>query len=399
MSSNTDTIDNLKNSLSNMANNPTAQKYISKLSADREKLTKFIKENTTKVILGVIAAIIVIFYFVVIFRRVPRFISRMKNAFEELSDVQPLQYNRKYMQKDYKLCDFWIASSYKSYLPCTNYYDYAHIDGIKYAIKYGARYIDLDIMNKSFSSCTEPVVCGGEQVGNWHNTTSINFNEVIEFVSKYAFSGNIKNGMDPFFINLNFKTWYNKKTIDKCAEILKAYLSGKFLPQEFSYQGRFSNTNIATTPIKKLIGKVILISTNDVGGTMMDELINLNPVIGGNTRMLTYDKVKESYDPKELAEFNKKNLTFVFPNFKDRQKDNYNFFTPYYLGCQFITMNYSEPNEWMKQYITNFKNCSFILKPFKLRYHPKVIKQPLDQTKKVSFAPRKVSTPFYSITY
>ena len=99
------------------------------------------------------------------------------------------------------------------------------------------------------------------------------------------------------------------------------------------------------------------------------------------------------------TEFNKKNLTFVFPNFKDRQKDNYNFFTPYYLGCQFITMNYSEPNEWMKQYITNFKNCSFILKPFKLRYHPKVIKQPLDQTKKVSFAPRKVSTPFYSITY
>ena len=33
--------------------------------------------------------------------------------------------------KDYKLCDFWIASSYKSYLTCTNYYDYAHIDGIK----------------------------------------------------------------------------------------------------------------------------------------------------------------------------------------------------------------------------------------------------------------------------
>ena len=399
MASNSDTINGLKNSFSNLTNNPTAQKYMSRLAQDRERMTNFVKNNTSKVIIGLIIVVIIVFYFVAIFRRIPRYISRMRNVLEDISDVQPLQYNRKYMAKDYKLCDFWVASSYKSYLPCTNYYDYAHIDGIKYALKYGARYIDLDVMNKGFAHCTEPVVCNGDEVGNWHYTTSINFNEVIEFISKYAFSGNINNGMDPLFININFKTWYNKKTINKCAEILRAYLSNKFLPQQYSYQGRYSNTNIATTPIKHLLGKVIFISTSNVVGTDMDELINLNPNRGGNVRVLTYDKVKESYDPKELAEFNKKNLTFVFPNFKDRQKDNFNFFTPYYLGCQFIAMNYSEPNDWMKQYITNFKNCSFILKPFKLRFHPKVIKQPLDQTKKVSFAPRKVSTPFYSMTY
>ncbi len=399
MASNSDTINELKNSLSNLTNNPTAQKYMSRLAQDRERITKFVSENKSKVIIGLIVFIILVFYFVAIFRRIPRYISRMRRVLDDISDVQPLQYNRKYMAKDYKLCDFWVASSYKSYLPCTNYYDYAHIDAIKYALKYGARYIDLDVMNKGFASCTEPVVCNGDEVGNWHYTTAINFNEVIEFISKYAFSGKVNNSLDPLFININFKTWYNKKTINKCAEILRAYLSGKFLPQQFSYQGRYSNTNIATTPIKHLLGKVILISTSNVIGTDMDELINLNPNRGGNVRILTYDKVKESYDPKELAEFNKKNLSFVFPNFKDRQKDNFNFFTPYYLGCQFIAMNYSEPNDWMKQYITNFKNCSFILKPYKLRFHPKVIKQPLDQTKKVSFAPRKVSTPFYSMTY
>ena len=259
--------------------------------------------------------------------------------------------------------------------------------------------IDLDIMNKDFSSCTEPVVCAGEQVGNWHYTTPILFDDVISEISKYAFGGKVNNGTDPLFINLNFKTWYNTGTIDKCADILKSHLSSKFLPQQFSYQGRYGNVNIATTPIKKLLKKVIFISTSNVKGTKMDEIINLNPNVGGNTRILTFDKVKESYDPKELANFNKKNLSFVFPISDKRKKENFNFFTSYYLGCQFIAMNYTEPDEWMIQYAKQFKECSFILKPYKLRYHPKLIKQPLAQTKKVSFAPRKASTPFYNITY
>ena len=37
--------------------------------------------------------------------------------------------------KDYILADFWIASSYKSYLPCTNYFDYASTDAITACLK------------------------------------------------------------------------------------------------------------------------------------------------------------------------------------------------------------------------------------------------------------------------
>ena len=396
MSSNTDTINNIASSI---ANNPTAKKYMSKLAEDREKLFKFIKENKQKVIIGSIVSFILIFYFVYIFRRIDRYLGRMDKAYGSISEPSPIQYNRKIMNGDFKLCDFWVASSYKSYLPCTNYYDYSSPEAIKKTLLYGARFIDLDIMNKSFSTCTEPVVCTGDEVGNWKYTTPIMFNECIDVIVKYAFSGKIKNGNDPFFLHLNFKTWYNKKTIDKCAEIIKASLASKFLSQDYSYQGRYSGKNLATTPIKELLGKLIIISPNKLEGTAMDEIVNLNPYSGGNTRVLTYDKVKESYDPKELAEYNKKNITFVYPNFKDRKKENFNFFTPYYLGCQFICMNYTEPDDWMVQYIKNFGGCSLILKPYKLRYHPVTIKQPLEQTKKVSFAPRKVSTPYYSITY
>ena len=52
------------------------------------------------------------------------------------NNTNPLQYNHKVMNSDFKLCDFYIASSYKSYLPCTNYYDYV-VEG----------YVDIQYFN------------------------------------------------------------------------------------------------------------------------------------------------------------------------------------------------------------------------------------------------------------
>ena len=115
------------------------------------------------------------------------------------------------MQGDFRLCDFYVASSYKSYLPCTNYYDYACLSSIeKVLLQSGARYIDLDVFNKSFNPCTEPIVCNGDEIGNWQYTTSIHFTDVCELISKVAFSSQVKNPTDPLFININFKTWGNK---------------------------------------------------------------------------------------------------------------------------------------------------------------------------------------------
>ena len=86
MSSNTDTINNLANSIKN---NPTAQKYMSRLDQGRAKMLKFINENKQKVILGTLATVIIVFYFVYIFRRIDRYLGRMDSAFGDISDVQP----------------------------------------------------------------------------------------------------------------------------------------------------------------------------------------------------------------------------------------------------------------------------------------------------------------------
>ena len=398
MASNAETIANLKNSIVSLKDNPNAKKAMSKFEEQRAKLANFIQKYKMQVIILVVFIIIVSIYVFVFYKRVDRYLGRMDVY--DTTKIVALQYNRKVMNGNFKLCDFWVASSYKSYLPCTNYYDYASCEAIKKVIKSGARYLDLDVYNKDFSTCTVPIVCNGEQVGNHHYTTTITFDEACETIAKHAFSGGfISNPGDPLFINVNFKTWYNKDTIDKCATIIKTHFQHRLLPSQFSYQGRFTSTNLATTPIKKLLGKVIIISSGDIKDTLMEEICNLHGDYNSNLRDLNHMQVRESYDPNELKEYNKRNLTRVIPLFKKRDKENFNFFTPYYLGCQFICMNYTEPSDFMKAYVKRFGKCSLTLKPYKLRYKPLLIKAPLKQSKKVSFAPKKVTTPFYSITY
>lgn len=386
----------VKNTVGNIAKNPTAKKLLNRMDRDREKLIAFMKNNFKIVIVVSIIICIIIFYFIAIFRRVPRYLGRMKVY---KMNIQPLQYNKQVMNGDFRLCDFYVASSYKSYLPCTNYYDYACVDAIKSSLIYGARYIDLDVFNKNFNPCTEPVVCNGNEIGNWHYTTSISFDDVCQTISKVAFSSTVKNPTDPLFININFNTWGNNLTINKCADIIKKYFLHKLLSKDFAYQGKYTSTNLATTPIKDLLDKIIIISNGKIKGTDMDEITNLHSKSNSNFRDLSYLSVKESYDVNEIKEFNKRNLTRVIPNFEDRTKDNYNYFTSYAVGCQFICMNYTEPTHFMKSYTDKFSKCSFRLKPYKLRYRPIYIPPPLKQTKKVSFAPKKKTTPFYSITY
>jgi hypothetical protein len=53
----------------------------------------------------------------------------------------------------------------------------------------------------------------------------------------------------------------------------------------------------------------------------------------------------------------------------------------------------------MKAYIDKFNKNSFVLKPYRLRYQPLTTEAPLQQTKAVSFAPRTVVNPNYSLVY
>ena len=404
---NDETLNKLNESFNYLKNNKYVEKtreVVGKIPSER--ILEFIKTHKGKFMFLFFAIICIIVYFVSFFKRIEKSLNKAEYNLEKLA---PLQSDTVIMNSDYRLCDFYIASSYKSYLPCTNWYDYASPLAIKKVIINGARYVDLDVFNKDFKPCTEPVICNGDEVGNWHWTTSVHFSEAIDIIAKTAFGSEVKNPTDPFFININFKTWGNKETINKCATVIREKLNNRLLGPEFSYQGvpplldnsnkRVNIVNLCTTKIKDLLEKVIIISTGDIKDTEMDELTNLHSDKAGNFRDMTYSQVKNSYDATEITEYSRKNLTRVNPDFSGRLQENYNFYTPFYLGCQFMPMNYNHPDPFMTAYTEKFQLCSFVLKPYKLRYQPTVIEQPLQQNKAVSFEPKVATTPFYSITY
>ena len=380
-----------------------------RFTQDRERLLKFLSTYGIYIILVIILITGVIIYFKHFYCRVERYLKPM-NVYDEILNLQSLSScksfqsgNKKGERGDYKLCDYYIASSYKSYLPCTNYYDYGDIRSVEKVLRYGARYIDLDIYNKDFSQCSEPVIANGTEVGQWKWTTPILFDDCIKMISQVAFSSELRNRNDPLFINLNLYVNGNKTTINKVYDIIVTHLGHKLLPRKYNYQGYDPNpnksVNLITTPIRKLFNKVIIVCDDNFKKTKLDEIVHLSPKSNGNFRNLNDLQVKESHDPNELKNFNKKNMTKVIPHFSGRNKENFNYATSWYLGCQFICMNYTHVDDIMVEYIRRFKNSSFILKPYKLRYYPKLIAPPKKQLKQVSFAPEKVSTPFYSITY
>ena len=218
MSNNSSPIKNAVNdSINSIGNNSNVAKYREIANQQREKLGVFLGEHGGKVA-GVIVILVLLFiYFFYIFRRIPRSINRMERIIKKYTNAVPIEQlypceegigsetgsgEKKGIGK-YVLSDFYVNCSYKSYLPCTNYFDYSSIKTIEKLIKNGIRFIDIDVMNKDFNSCTEPVVCYGKEVGNWQYTNQETFRNVINTISLLAFSHHVTNMTDPFYLNIN----------------------------------------------------------------------------------------------------------------------------------------------------------------------------------------------------
>ena len=68
----------------------------------------------------------------------------------------------------FTLCDFYIASSAKTYLLMNKYYDYCSLDSIQNILYTGARFIELDIFRKGLNEYENyPVVTNGIEKGEW----------------------------------------------------------------------------------------------------------------------------------------------------------------------------------------------------------------------------------------
>jgi hypothetical protein len=152
-----------------------------------------------------------------------------------ISYFRPAFSNNIYKNKP--LTDYYICSSFNSFLIGNQKADYCDVNMIKNALYFGARYIELQIMNKDMSYETDPIVCVGIEKGNI--ITSLNHLELqncLNIISKHAFSENfLSNFNDPLFLFLNLKTNDNYVTLDKIYELIKQILGIYLLDKSYNH--------------------------------------------------------------------------------------------------------------------------------------------------------------------
>ena len=118
------------------------------------------------------------------------------------------------------------------------------------------------------------------------------------------------------------------------------------------------------------MGKLILITSDGYQNSELKELINGSWADQSKINLINF----AALDPKasgdntiklkneQVIKYNKNALTIVTPNVYDFFTRNYDSQYQFNAGCQFICMNYQK-RENISEYISRFKNSSFVLKP------------------------------------
>jgi hypothetical protein len=219
-------------------------------------------------------------------------------------------------------------------------------------------------------------------------------------IQNYAFSGSTApNFTDPILIHLRFMS-NNQSMYSNLANIFKSY-DLLLLGKEYSYET--AGHNLGGEPLLNFMNKVILIfdrsNTAFLENKDLMEYVNMtsNSIF---MRAYSYYDVKNNPDLDELREYNKRNMTIVFPD-SGSNPDNPNGVLSRDAGCQMVAMRYQTVDNYLLQSTLFFDNCgyAFCLKPEDLRYKPVTIAEPTTQDPALSYETRNVTTDFYSFDF
>ena len=218
---------------------------------------------------------IILIYFSQQFR-----VSRAIKNMDIYIKFQNIQSMKPSLLKDYKLCDFYVSSSYNSGLSGTQLIDYVTTDTVKKVLQTGARYLEFQIFGDKYGPDAEPIVSSGFKKGEWKMTlNTLYLEDVFKTIRDNAFrvfdgTDGSPNYLDPLFISLDLKTNYNYYVTNKIQKLLSTYLIDYLLDPSFNYQAK----NIGTTPLKDLMGKLVIFSSDGFQGSTLEELINYSSV-------------------------------------------------------------------------------------------------------------------------
>ena len=168
------------------------------------------------------------------------------------------------------LTDYYISSSFNSFLVGNQKIDYCDVNMIKQAIVQGARYLELEILNKEVKNDTEPIVCTGFEKGNI--ITSLNYlylKECLEVISSNAFSEQaIDNFNDPLFLFLNIKVSDNYDTLEKIHNMITNIFNRRLLDNTYNH------VNISKLNLCELKGKIVILTNKTFPNSSLNNIIN-----------------------------------------------------------------------------------------------------------------------------
>lgn len=310
-------------------------------------------------------------------------------AYETVTQLAPLGCPTTPIQ--FRLCDYYLASSAYSLFPGSKVYDYISDSVIPLLVKAGPRLVELDV----YADMNNKAVVGlkNQKLGTDYAYNTVSLEACCVSIVNNAFNSvACPVSSDPFILSLVFHT-DKTDVINACAQILKETFSGYLLDSAYSYQRK----NLAVEPVCNLQKKIIVISGAETSGTLMEELVNMSWA-KSNLRRLTYTQASQTHDSEELINNNRNNITMVVPDIgSDLVNVNPQILLTY--GCQWNLMNYGSVDSAMEVYIGEFQENSLVLKPEALR--PLAVKkyaQPTMPDPAVSTQPIEWSSPFGNVT-
>ena len=416
---------------SNKLSNTISNKFQSNLSTIPiykppslvDKIITKVKDNTSKhlkIYLAVaIPILILLIYIVYKYRIVPRtsdVINSLDYTSTVTSNIAPLQQcYRIALTEQYKLCDYYISSSFMT--PCigNQHYDYVSNDMISSVIQSGARYIQIPICQADVSYQALPVVATaeyGQKVITSLNTLEIS--SVFKTIKGNAFKVNNKDINYPLIIHLVLNT-INPYTLGVVGEAINDVFSDVLVDVK-----KYITFPIFLEKLCNLLGKIIIFATpeyenssslakyivptsklfeiyhfSELGGLSMpsDTIFTNSYNQRLSTKQQTVSNLKfiEKYPSlinilaksdtigdtiladtdllDNITCFNKVGMTVIKPQYpSDVISKNYDTTESMFLGCQFITMNFQINDINLKSYLTIFNESSFRLKLDSMRF-------------------------------
>jgi len=295
------------------------------------------------------------------------------------------------------LYDYYIKTAYNACSGGSYKNNFVDVCNLKAVINQGVRCLDFEV----YSVDNEPVVATSTQDDFYIKETfnSVHFSDVMKTIKDYAFAGGTcPNSTDPLLIHLRIKS-NNQAIYTKMAEIFKAY-DNEMLGKEYSFEN--GNTNLGSVPLLQLQKKIILIVERNLNNSNAFlenkeflEYVNLT----SNSmfmRALYFNQIKDNPDINELTEYNKRNITIVFPD-KGVNPINPSGLLCRTYGCQMVAVRYQYVDNFLLQNTMMFDRAgyAFDLKPAQLRYTPVTIEDPIPQNPEFNYASRPVKSNYY----